>query len=72
MKHFPRHSSASLGKMLSPLRNHDGYGTQLLFYIIEDYMGKTKNFSGKNSDYVQRKREKIIYLYDKARRVLSD
>jgi hypothetical protein len=58
--------------MLTPIRNHEEYETQPLFYIIKDYAAKMKNSGDINSEFVRRRREKIIYLYDKARGILND
>jgi hypothetical protein len=67
--HFPIHTSASLKDALKMVRLQEKFRCQPLFVSILDYLPKWNNSlaSKKGFNY----REKMVYLYDKARGVLK-
>ncbi len=67
--HFPNQTSHSLQRVFSSIRRLDSYRCQPLFKTIQDYLPKLKNSSASKRGFEYR--EKMVYLYDKARGVLK-
>ncbi len=68
-EHFPNNTSLSLQRVFTSIRRQENYKSQPLFKTIQDYLPKLKNSAASKRGFEYR--EKIAYLYDKARGVLK-
>jgi hypothetical protein len=67
---FPNQSAVSLGQKLKPIRASVKYGSQPLYLIVKEYLEKTKH--NRERENSKKFRERIAFLYDKARGVLKE
>ena len=68
---FPFHTASSLNEALAPIRNEQRrmYAGMPLYMAVRDYLQKSKHKIERGSS--RENRERIVFLYDKARGVVS-